>query len=52
MNREIKDIATWAASQGWRVEDDANGYTRFHDPAGTYVTRYPPQATLDAGWPT
>lgn len=41
MNREIKDLAEWARSQGWRVEDDANGYTRFHNPEGEYVVNYP-----------
>lgn len=41
MNSDIKDWATWAVSQGWTVEDDANGYTRFHDPNGDYVARYP-----------
>ena len=41
MNREIAEIARWAESQGWTVRDDASGYTRFFNPAGAYVTRYP-----------
>jgi hypothetical protein len=41
MNREIKDWAAWAESQGWAVRDDAKGYTRFYDPEGRYVAYYP-----------
>ncbi|QDQ96707.1 hypothetical protein [Tomitella fengzijianii] len=41
MNRAIKDIADWAASQGWTVTDDTKGYTRFYSPDGEYVVRYP-----------
>lgn len=41
MNSEIRDWAIWAISQGWKVEHDTKGYTRFHDPQGRYVTRYP-----------
>lgn len=41
MNSDINDIATWARSQGWRVEDDNKGYTRFYDPLGNYVAHYP-----------
>jgi hypothetical protein len=41
MNREIKKIAKWAQSQGWTVEDDASGHTRFYNPDGKYVTDYP-----------
>jgi hypothetical protein len=41
MNNDIDDIAKWATSQGWRVADDSKGYTRFYDPQGNYVTRYP-----------
>ena len=41
MNSDIKDLATWAKSQGWTVTDDKSGYTRFYDPQGTYVVRYP-----------
>lgn len=41
MNSDIKDIADWAKSQGWRVEDDANGYTHFYNPAGDHIGRYP-----------
>lgn len=41
MNRDIADLAKWARSQGWTVEDDANGYTRFHDPEGRYIANYP-----------
>ncbi|MGH2750796.1 MAG: hypothetical protein ACRDK3_07995 [Actinomycetota bacterium] len=41
MNREIKDIADWARSQGWTVDDDTKGYSRFYDPDGNYVTNYP-----------
>jgi len=35
MNREIKKIARWAQSQGWTVEDDASGHTRFYNPGGS-----------------
>lgn len=41
MNSDIADIAKWAKSQGWTVEDDSNGYTRFYSPEGVYVVRYP-----------
>ncbi|WP_067971831.1 hypothetical protein [Mycolicibacter icosiumassiliensis] len=41
MNSDIKDIARWAESQGWRVEDDQKGYTRFYAPDGTYIVNYP-----------
>lgn len=41
MNHDVRDLAAWAISQGWRVEDDANGYTRFFDAEGTYIARYP-----------
>ncbi len=41
MNSAIRDIARWARSQGWTVEDDASGYTRFFDPDGSFITRYP-----------
>jgi primase-polymerase (primpol)-like protein len=41
MNRDIADIAKWAQSQGWAVEDDSKGYTRFYNPQGEYVTNYP-----------
>jgi hypothetical protein len=41
MNRDIKKIAKWARSQGWTVEDDASGHTRFYAPNGDYVTDYP-----------
>lgn len=41
MNRAIQDIAKWAKSQGWTVTDDASGYTRFYNPTGDYITRYP-----------
>ncbi len=41
MNSDIKKIAKWAQDNGYRVEDDASGYTRFHGPDGKYVTRYP-----------
>ncbi|MFL0278112.1 hypothetical protein [Mycobacterium sp. SMC-19] len=37
----IDDVIEWAESQGWTVTTDANGYRRFYDPAGTYITRYP-----------
>lgn len=48
MNSEIKDWAEWAESQGWVVEDDSKGYTRFYDPDGNYVARYP--ATPSNPW--
>jgi hypothetical protein len=41
MNNAVRDIAKWATSQGYRVQDDAKGYTRFYDPDGNYVARYP-----------
>lgn len=41
MNSAIVKIAKWARSQQWTVEDDANGYTRFYDPQGEYIGRYP-----------
>ena len=41
MNRDIKDLADWAKSQGWTVEDTTKGYTQFFDPNGNYIVRYP-----------
>jgi hypothetical protein len=41
VNSDIRDLATWARANGWTVEDDASGYTRFFDSAGEYVARYP-----------
>lgn len=41
MNSDIKDLAKWARSQGWNVEDDNKGYTRFYDPNGNYIQNYP-----------
>lgn len=41
MNSDIKDIADWAKSQGWRVEDDASNYTHFYSPEGDHIGRYP-----------
>ncbi|PZS25783.1 MAG: hypothetical protein DLM61_19435 [Pseudonocardiales bacterium] len=41
MNSEVADLARWARRQGWTVRDDASGYTRFYDPAGAYIARYP-----------
>lgn len=41
MNSDITDIAKWAESQGWKVEDDQKGYTRFYDRNGDYVVNYP-----------
>lgn len=41
MNPDIKEWAAWATSQGWEVRDDTKGYTRFYDPNGNYVGRYP-----------
>jgi hypothetical protein len=41
MNSEIKEWADWAKSQGWRVEDDTKGYTRFFDTTDTYIANYP-----------
>ena len=41
VNSAIVKIAKWARSQGWRVEDDASGYTRFCDRDGEYIARYP-----------
>ncbi len=53
MNREIRKIAKWAQSQGWTVEDDTSGHTRFYNPGGKYVTDYRRRrAVRSAGWPT
>ncbi len=41
MNNAIRDLVRWARSQGWTVEDDTNGYTRFYAPNGDYIVRYP-----------
>jgi hypothetical protein len=41
MNRDIKNIAKWAKSQGWTVKDDAKGYTHFYDPGGNHRAYYP-----------
>lgn len=41
VNSDIADIAKWATSQKWIVEDDSKGYTRFYNPEGEYITYYP-----------
>lgn len=41
MNSAIIKVAKWAQSQQWTVEDDANGYTRFFNPHGVYIARFP-----------
>jgi hypothetical protein len=41
MNSEISDIVKWARRNGWTAEDDAKGYTRFHNPEGEYIANYP-----------
>jgi hypothetical protein len=41
MNSDIKDWADWAVASGWRVEDDAKGYTRFYDQESNYIAQYP-----------
>lgn len=41
MNSDIADIAKWARSPGWTVDDDSKGYTRFYDPHDAYITNYP-----------
>ena len=41
MNNDIRVWADWAVSQGWTVEDDSKGYTRFYDPSGDYAVRCP-----------
>jgi hypothetical protein len=41
VNSAIVKIAKWARSQQWTVEDDASGYTRFYNPQGEYIARYP-----------
>lgn len=35
------DVAKWARSQSWTVEDDAKGYTRFFNPDGECIMNYP-----------
>jgi hypothetical protein len=40
MAEDIDKLISWACSQGWRVERDAQGYRRFYAPDGTYVVRY------------
>jgi len=37
----IDDIVDWAESQGWTIRVDNNGYRRFFDPEGNYITYYP-----------
>lgn len=41
MAEDIDDLIRWVRSQGWRVEQDNQGYSRFYAPNGKYVTRYP-----------
>lgn len=41
MNPDIREIAKWAITQGYRVEDTTKGYTRFFDANGNFVGRYP-----------
>lgn len=41
VNSDIADLAKWAESQGWTVNDDTKGYTRFYDVYGNYIARYP-----------
>lgn len=41
MNSDITKLAKWAENNGYRVEDDASGYTQFYDPNGDWVGRYP-----------
>lgn len=41
MSTAIAKVAKWAQSQQWTVEDDANGYTRFYNPRGVYIARFP-----------
>jgi hypothetical protein len=41
MNSDISDWARWAVQNGWTVEDDASGYTKFYDSQEQYVARYP-----------
>lgn len=47
MNSDINNIAGWARSQGWRVEDDSKGYTRFYDPG--YAEQRAPTNAGSAG---
>lgn len=37
VNSDIADLAKWAESQGWTVNDD----TRFYDVHGNYIAHYP-----------
>lgn len=41
MNKEIKELADWAHDQGWTVNDDTKGYTRFYAPTGDYLVSFP-----------
>lgn len=41
MNSDIKKLADWATTQGWGVEDKADGHTHFYNPAGDYIANYP-----------
>lgn len=41
MDKDLKPLVKWAESQGWSITTDADGYTRFYAPDGSYVVRYP-----------
>lgn len=47
-DKELTLLIKWAESQGWEVNTDSNGYRRFYDPEGNYITNYP--ATPGRSW--
>ena len=40
-DKDLSPLIKWAESQGWEVKTDSNGYRRFYDPEGNYITNYP-----------
>lgn len=46
--KDLGALIRWAESQKWDVRIDASGYSRFYDPEGNYVARYP--ATPGRSW--
>lgn len=41
MDKDLTALVKWVQSQGWQVRRDQNGYSRFYDPEGRYVARFP-----------